>query len=329
MMNYCSKCVKSTMYYTKKGNLCSTCKNVLNYKCGKCMKLFDKKFPLQWHLSNLCNREKNLYCDHCNYKTGAKLSLVVHIQAKHLPRDPNLYKCKKCEKNFSQASNLTRHLKICGLSKISKSWLKNLSCDYCNLKYSNKTSLTTHIQTKHFPVDPYKNMCNKCRKNFSSRSKLQRHSITCGIDLKTLSKLKRFFCDHCNYNVLEKYKLVPHMQAKHLPQHLNINKCDKCGRNFSYHSNLARHSKICGKSEDLKRSLKRFCCDYCNYKVLEKSSLLRHIKLHLSEDPNGYKCQKCERIFSKRQYCTMHSKVCGLSQEERKSVRKYVRHIKT
>lgn len=82
------------------------------------MKLYKSVGALTNHRSiRFPSNEKKFSCDHCEYKTNNKLHLAAHIQAKHLPRDPNVNKCKKCGKSYSYKSDLVRHSKFCGQKK--------------------------------------------------------------------------------------------------------------------------------------------------------------------------------------------------------------------
>lgn len=153
-LTYCKNCNENKAYFARKGSFCSRCKSALLYKCGRCMRIYQRIDSLQKHLRLECDKKPNFFCDDCNYKAHQKSSLVIHINTKHLPRDPNLNKCVKCEKNFSDRSNLRKHSKICGLPP----HLRRLSrpvrffCSHCDYSTAYNRNLKKHIQSKHIII---------------------------------------------------------------------------------------------------------------------------------------------------------------------------------
>lgn len=325
-------------------------------KCRNCAKNFYSKYVLKNHLRN-CGLPRHLVrwhlncriliCDYCGYKIPSKTKLALHIQAKHLPRDPNipyLNKCNNCEKTFLQRGNLWKHSRSCGKLNGSDQSLM-ISCDHCNYKTYEKCSLSRHIQHKHLPRDLSANNCRKCGKNLSSKSSLQLHSRICDKSINNSLHLKHFSCDHCNFAANLKSNLAVHIQAKHLSQDSNPHKCNKCEKNFSSKGNLTqhmqaihlnpgmykcdkckrscsrkadlqRHSIICRLSKDEKLLLKRISCDYCSSKFLIKAKVREHIiNKHLPRNPNSNKCSKCEKSYSTRNGLKKHLQTCGLPEE--------------
>lgn len=111
-LSYCISCNETKEYNENKESTCWNCKSILKHKCGRCMKIYSSKDSLRAHLSRECNRFPNFSCHYCKYKSYRKHDLIQHIQAIHLPQNPNLNKCKRCGKNFSQRSSLLRHLRV-------------------------------------------------------------------------------------------------------------------------------------------------------------------------------------------------------------------------
>ena len=101
---------------------------------------------------------KEMYGLACTYIAKSQKGLNVHISMKHKSLDGNLndesFKCKACNKPFSNASGLTRH---------------ELACD-------KRTSPEKNQQFQ----------CSKCQKSFMYVKNLQRHlktSKTCGNEI--------------------------------------------------------------------------------------------------------------------------------------------------
>lgn len=315
------------------------------FSCDHCMYKTFTKSVLANHIKSkhLPQDSSSNRCEECGKNYSSSRSLFIHKRDIHLPRDPNVNKCKKCEKNFSNPSNLLAHSKTCGQSKDLKLSLKRFICDYCKFRTSRKYFLADHIQTKHLPKNLNLNKCQKCEKNFSSRLKLTqhvrkihssqnrnfktcnkckknyklkvsliKHLEICGKTKDLIRSVMQFSCDHCQFKTRWKNDLVGHIQAKHLPRDSNFNKCLKCGKSFSYKGYLKKHNKICGKTKNYVRSLKRFTCDHCDYKSLYKSILMRHIDARHSQDKQPNNCAKCKKIFYNKESFKQHVKNCGL-----------------
>lgn len=286
-------------------------------KCEKCKKIYSNRSTYLKH-SKTCDKQKDLKyhpCDYCPYKTSLKGNLVQHMQASHLPPDPNRNKCSKCNRNYAYPSALIRHSRICGIKDFAiLSNLNRYSCAHCDYKAREKGSLSDHIQRKHFPTS---NKCNKCEKIYPTSKYLRRHSKFCGIsedtkqlvmhftchhcDYKTHTKgrlldhilrhhfshkksfeyLNRFTCDFCQKRTYAKIILLDHIHFKHLPPDPDYNKCDGCGKNYSCHKTLLSHSKLCGKSKEYIRSLLRHSCNLCDFRTSSSSHLnLHHQRKH-------------------------------------------------
>lgn len=213
---------------------------------------------------------KLIYCINCNktwkYRPGAEKSCRTCKLSFE-------YKCGKCMKTYSSIISLNRH-QAAYCNKLQQ----KISCDHCNYKTIRKSHLSSHIKSKHLPKNPRSNKCSKCGSCFSWRSDLRRHSKFCGQTNELKYKLLRYSCEHCNYKINQKSDLVKHLQAKHLPRDLSLNKCKKCGKCYSYQAGLRHHLKTCGLSEEEKLSLMSYPCNYCSYKSNKKSNLAAHTK---------------------------------------------------
>lgn len=281
------------------------------HKCSKCKTVYSSARFLRKH-TKICGQTKDyksslkrFCCYHCNYKADCKSILSIHIRAKHLPRDPSLNKCTKCEKSYSNRSNLLKHFQICGQTNDFKRSLMRYSCDHCEFKTHKKIHLSQHMQGKHLFRNPDLYKCGSCEKTYSYSSTLALHSKLCGKqnDLEYLSELKRFTCDHCGYKTRYKIHLSYHMTAKHLPRDPNANKCEKCGKSFSNRPHLLRHLKICGKP---KRSCKPKCfyCDQSADKTVRKDLIASHMQSRHSNETFGcVACKKSLRSQHKKRWC--------------------------
>lgn len=348
---YCDCCEYKTF---EKNNLVKHIKHkhlpldLKTHKCGKCGKFF---LNLKQHL-RICGLSKDMKhslkrfsCDDCNKKYFNKYGLAQHIKANHL--SPHKYLCK-CGKNFSADYALYVHRKICELpenlmqfscehcdfkcrkkSRLSshfrmyhlpedlKRSLPRFNCNHCEYKSAYKSNLAKHIQNKHLPRSR-SHKCNQCKKAFLHSSTLLKHSKICGKPEDYKRSLLRYSCDQCNFKSDSKSLVDDHVRARHLPRIHNLNKCNKCEKNFAFRSILLKHSKICGLSDELKISFMH-SCDRCEYKTLVKGNLNRHIRYkHLPRNKSN-DCNKCGKSFADLR---QHSKTCGLTEKLKRSVKR-------
>ena len=91
----------------------------------------------------------------------------------------------------------------------------------------------------------------------------------------TLSRQKKFACEHCNYVTNRKYIIAEHVliHTGELPF-----SCDICDYKTREKSNLDVHMRI--HTGELP-----FSCDVCDYKARLKSHLKKHMQIHVGELP--------------------------------------------
>ena len=77
----------------------------------------------------------------------------------------NKHSCDRCEKSFSQKSDLSKHIKSVHL-------IVQYNCDQCEKSFSRKGVLKEHIKSVHGNV---RYNCDKCDKSFSSKGYLNHH----------------------------------------------------------------------------------------------------------------------------------------------------------
>jgi len=80
--------------------------------------------------------------------------------------------------------------------------------------------------------------CKKCGKNVSEKN-LRDHMYTCG-------KEKSFWCDACDYRSYKKYRILLHLQGKHVELFTNKKlKCSACYLEFKNAYFFDEHVKKC------------------------------------------------------------------------------------
>lgn len=264
----CGKCMKFYESIVSLSRHSRYCYNKdLKLCCTHCTYKTNNKAHLSAHIKAIhLPRQSNLSkCSKCG-KTFSDQYLRKHLKiCGKVTLDPddkgcsNSYQCDRCGKIYSHPSRFNNHSKIC----------KPLFCDHCEFSSNYKLRLANHIHKNHPPHsssskdyvrsflnptlldksrDPDLFKCIKCGKSFSRVHDLRRHQKLCGAPRDVKLLLMRFSCDQCDYKTYDKCNLTRHIRAKHLPRDPNLNKCERCEKNFGDSSSLRKHSKICVKN---------------------------------------------------------------------------------
>ena len=128
------------------------------FACGHCATTCSTKVNLRDHMNihRRNNRFKCRFCEktftnHGNRNTHEKSSLPGHLNQKTA-------RCTICSKPFAHGATLRIHM----LKHTKAPLPSSCSCDYCDKKYTNAPNANRHMRNKH----PYKYMTriNVCRK---------------------------------------------------------------------------------------------------------------------------------------------------------------------
>ena len=136
-------------------------------------------------------------CSMCDFKSLSEAKLSFHLKTHHIckicgenfhgvnsKRDykrhikkhqqpVNSYTCSGCDKKFSKAWLLNRHIKEVhnSLPKIKDKY----KCSKCDKFFQFKSKLNDHFQSAHKPKEKKVYTCTICKKEFSFRCRLNRH----------------------------------------------------------------------------------------------------------------------------------------------------------
>lgn len=155
------------------------------FECMYCTKFFKHKFDLKVHEA-VHTGEKPLLCERCGAKFAIKNRLRQHMKThktyscsldgcaftcdkwslmrKHVS-DYHKKKCPSCCKMFVSDESLRKHIATHSLV---------LKCSHCELSYSNKSNLRTHIRAVHEKIT-YKCPFEGCHKELHHRKSLRQH----------------------------------------------------------------------------------------------------------------------------------------------------------
>ena len=272
-------------------------------KSNTCRNIFYRASGLSLNKSTHSG-EKTYNCS--EYDVSNKASELIEQQSIQNPQKN--YKCKKCEKVFTNALNLHKH------REIDTGW-NTFKCTECDKALNQSSKLSQHQQI-HTGQKPYK--CKECGEGFSQHSRLTYHQ-------RVHTREKSFKCKDCGKafkqcSCLHKHQVI---HAGEKPY-----KCQECAKAFSQYATLIQHQRIhtgekpykckdCGKGFSQGSGLmyhqrvhtgeKPYKCNDCGKGFSRHSGLTCHQRIHTGEKP--YKCQECGKAFSQCSTLTQHQRI--------------------
>ncbi len=109
----------------------------------------------------------------CNTVCFSNSSLIIHHRV-HTKLKP--FKCKNCDKRFSQQGNLRRHIESC-----SRFYVRKITC--CDIDFMNMNSYKEHRIVNHSNYS-YKCPFERCSAIFPTKMRLRKHMKVCEINNK-------------------------------------------------------------------------------------------------------------------------------------------------
>lgn len=166
-------------------------------KCDTCVKSFKHHNELKNHINSCHPENQTFVCQQCNKDFYNQLTYRIHTLTYHKPKNkitntkklcnicgikvPRLdihvdihrseqdyFRCAVCpEKSYKRKAQLRVHIKTTHMK------LKLRKCNYCEMRFSNSVSKTTHEVLEHDLEYPYK--CNQCSYKCCTRYLYLRH----------------------------------------------------------------------------------------------------------------------------------------------------------
>eukprot|EP00092_Neocalanus_flemingeri_P086858 GFUD01109507.1.p1 GENE.GFUD01109507.1~~GFUD01109507.1.p1 ORF type:complete len:737 (+),score=115.03 GFUD01109507.1:241-2451(+) len=285
----------------------------LRYKCENCAQEFTNKHTLVTHVQR-DHQGFKIKCEQCEHESTSQRALRFHILKTH---GKNPFACDVCAFVASNYPFLYSH----------KNKMHNgirYHCDLCEHVSYNDTLLKSHMKMKHPDQDPtvYEHQktvfnvedypkCEPCNKLFLKRKiyiahNLKKHNTSFGKSIievsenivtsenkkekKTTFELgqePQEFCSTCEKKFKSKKRLDRHIFLNHS----STLQCAECGKSFTDKKVFINHQKW-------HRYDKVTSCEDCG-KQMTRSSLLKHIKVHHSDNPPEKKnvCDVCGKAF--------------------------------
>lgn len=138
------------------------------FKCKFCEKTFRTRTVLGAHKRRHMNPGRCI-CDHCGKRFNDNSTLKTHIMLLHI-KERN-FKCVICSLTFPLKSTLEKHVQR-HLNRDTGE--QKFSCDQCQMRYKDKSSLNRHKLVKHSGID-VRLKCEDCEKSYTTITKLTRH----------------------------------------------------------------------------------------------------------------------------------------------------------
>ncbi len=316
--------------------------------CHICGKTFKNADSCANHIKMVHERSYAVACEVCGQTLVSKDVLKRHMEKVHQKSSPARYKCDLCDKKYSTRSYLrihvTRdHLQLsqfqcdcCEKAFGSKDTLKShvrkvhekkyqVKCDKCDKMLSSTSNLKTHIEAVHEGLKPFQ--CDICENKFKSKDGLTVHKIFlhAGKDRRG-----EFQCDNCGKSFMTKRLLQQHFENIHLK--IKNLKCEVCGRQFYYQSNLNKHKT---RMYPASSGTPKLQCNICGKIV---SDLKQHVEQVHSVSPVPLVCKVCNKTFTNKIAFRSHEryahektkfpcKLCGKEYTLGCNLRRHIRNI--
>ena len=133
-------------------------------QCDICSKFLSSNKLLGIHKNQVHLRKNQYPCSHCDKKLNTKLSLRLHIEAKH---SNNQFKCKLCDYETKVKNYFKTHMK----QKHDPTFQK-YSCEDCDYKAVRTDYLLRHRASKHTNI---RYQCDQCSYQATRKQYLTSH----------------------------------------------------------------------------------------------------------------------------------------------------------
>ncbi|XP_071798923.1 uncharacterized protein [Asterias amurensis] len=232
--NFCNDCGRGYASSTALLNHRCFRARKTSFACKECGRRFTSKQDVLDH-ERMHENEREFDCELCPKSFNSESELDDHT-AVH--RQPNSFKCRHCDKCFKKKGFLTNHekshkTKKLRTQKVGKSKPREPAHNHIIRDLDKKTSEQQHESVFIESEGVYK--CKDCGKTFKQKGQTINHQ-------RKETNQRTFVCTQCPNT----YITSAHLKAHVLTHSKNAEKkCEGCGREFNYKSNLTSHQRQC------------------------------------------------------------------------------------
>lgn len=176
------------------------------YTCPVCYKNFSSPISLSNHMSDKHSQEKTLPCQDCDKVFRTKQLLRHHLLRKHKYDPSSICICSVCNKEFSIAKDLRRHMQSHNIGRYC-------DCLLCGAKFKSSRTLQSHMKL-HSQGKPYD--CLICLIPFEALANLQQHLISfhkLDINEESFGQTWNRKCPICSRLFLRRSAAVAHIKS--------------------------------------------------------------------------------------------------------------------
>jgi len=173
-----------------------------------------------------------------------------------------LFQCDLCDKAFTQAGNLKRHMRNVHEGR------KDFECSECGKKFKQLQSLKVHKKCVHLGLREF--ACDICGKQCSTKSSLKSHVLNNHSAEPVTKKNTKVKCPLCSNVFCHSGSLKRHMRTVHEGRSDFV--CDECNKRFKSYQSMKIHKKC------VHQGRRDYTCGECGRQLCTKSSLRTHIR---------------------------------------------------
>lgn len=139
-----------------------------------------------------CTARSVYNCSSCNRNFSQEKYYKRHMDVVHNQK----FKCKNCEKSYSNKYELTRHN-----CTVQPNRREVFICEVCKKKFIHQRYLKKHLLRNHKNIQNF--LCEICSKSYSTKTAYELHTRT--------HMERTFECEICHKKFHRKHTLGEHM----------------------------------------------------------------------------------------------------------------------